>query len=138
MSDLVVDASVVTKFFSPSPERFVDQATMLGDAIAEGRVRCRAPELLVLEVLNVGARRWKLEEPALRVLVAAIEDLGIDLVAVDYGRVAAWSARGLSAYDAAYVAVAESASLRLITDDEQIVQVAGDIALPLSRFAASQ
>jgi predicted nucleic acid-binding protein len=88
----------------------------------------------MLEVLNVGARKWLLGEPALRVLVASIEDLDIELVAADHGRVAAWAARGLSAYDAAYVAVAESANLRLLTDDDQIVDVATDIAVPLADF----
>lgn len=134
MIDVVVDASVVTKLFTPADERHVGRAAALGERIAAGDLRCRAPQLLMLEVLDVAARKWLLAEPALRVLVASIEDLGIQLLAPDHGRVAAWAARGLSAFDAAYVAVAESADLPLVTDDDQIVRLAADIAVPLGEF----
>lgn len=133
--DLVVDASVVTKLFTPGAERNAVQAIALGEAAADGYIRCRAPDLLMLEVLNVAARKWMLEEPALRVLASSIEDLGLELVPIDYGRVAAWAGRGLSAYDAAYVAVAESVGLPLVTDDEQILLLAPDIATPLGEFS---
>jgi predicted nucleic acid-binding protein len=137
MIDVVVDASVVAKLFAPGDERHLDQAAALGDAVAGGRLRCRAPQLLMLEVLNVAARKWLLGEPALRVLVASIEDLGIELVAAEHGRVAAWASRGLSAYDAAYVAVAEAADLPLVTDDDQIARMAPDVAVSLAAFDPS-
>lgn len=38
---------------------------------------------------------------------------------------------GLTAYDAAYVALAEERAVPLLTDDETIVKVAGEIARPL-------
>ena len=134
MIDVTIDASVVVKLFTPGEERHVDRAIAVGDAVADGRVRCRAPELLMLELLNVGARRWLLPEPALRVLAASVEDL-VELVPADYGRVSAWAARGLTAYDAAYVAVAETAAVSLVTDDDQVVAAAPDIAVRLAEFA---
>ena len=45
---------------------------------------------------------------------------------------ARWAANGLTAYDAAYVAVAEHAGAQLITDDEQIVAIAPGVATALS------
>jgi predicted nucleic acid-binding protein len=51
----------------------------------------------------------------------------------DLSRVARWTARGLSASDAAYVAVAETAEVQLVTDDERILALAPAIATPLAR-----
>jgi len=45
--------------------------------------------------------------------------------------VASWVARGLTAYDAAYVALAEERDLVLVTDDEAIMEIANEIGRPL-------
>ena len=45
--------------------------------------------------------------------------------------VASWVARGLTAYDAAYVALAEERDLALVTDDETIIELAPEISRPL-------
>ena len=50
----------------------------------------------------------------------------------DLARVAHWTARGLTAYDAAYVAVAEANNVALVTDDDLIVATAGEIATALA------
>jgi predicted nucleic acid-binding protein len=47
-------------------------------------------------------------------------------------RVAHWTAQGLTAYDGAYVAVAEATGTRLVTDDDLIVEIAKGIAQPLA------
>ena len=44
---------------------------------------------------------------------------------------ASWVARGLTAYDAAYVALAEERDLALVTDDETIIELAPEISSPL-------
>lgn len=71
-----------------------------------------APPTLLLEVLNVAGRKW--------------------LVGPDLPAVARWVGRGLSAYDAAYVAVAEAAGVELVTADRRIVEVAPGIARDLA------
>lgn len=43
-----------------------------------------------------------------------------------------WTARGLTAYDAAYVALAEAEAVRLVTDDDRILAVAPAVAMSLS------
>lgn len=45
-------------------------------------------------------------------------------------RIAGWVARGLTAYDAVYVALAEERALRLITTDQDTLAIAPDIAEP--------
>jgi len=48
--------------------------------------------------------------------------------------IAAWTARGLTAYDASYVALAEAEAIQLITDDQLILAVARDTAKALSEI----
>src|SRR5438132_1095508 len=45
--------------------------------------------------------------------------------------VASWVARGLTAYDAVYVALAEERGEPLVTDDSSVLAIAGDVARPL-------
>lgn len=132
---LVVDASVLLKGYSPDRERHAAQAELLFDRIETEHVQVVAPELLVLEVVNVAARKWHLGESSLDILVRSLSDMNVDVHAVDARRVAAWTARGLTAYDAAYVAVAEAQGLPFLTDDEQIAEIATDIAIPLAEYA---
>lgn len=68
-------------------------------------------------------------------LAKSLTDLGFDLEDPDVAAVARWAARGLTAYDAAYVAVAERAAVRLVTDDDEIVRVAPELTTALSAIA---
>ena len=90
------------------------------------------PSLLFLELLNVAARRWGWDGDALAPLASALDDLGFDVGEAELPAIAVWTSRGLTAYDAAYVALAESRGLQLITDDERILSVAPGVAQPLS------
>ena len=134
MTRVVLDASVIAKLFSPEEERHHEQAEQMLDALDRGELSLLGPELVMLEVLNVAARKWSFEEPELIVLAQAMRDLDIDLHEVELDRVAAWAGAGLSAYDAAYVAVAEAERVPLVTDDAQIVRLAPDIAVPLASY----
>lgn len=50
-------------------------------------------------------------------------------------RLAAWAAAGLTAYDAAYVTVAEEAGVHVVTDDAGIVRAAPETAIALGAWA---
>ena len=124
MNEAVLDASVVLKWFHSEGEGHVDLARQLRKRFEDGELRVLAPQLLWLEMLNVAARRWGWPQ-------AELEQLGFELLEPELPRVARWAATGLTAYDAAYVAVAEQAGAQLITDDEQIVAAAPKIATAL-------
>jgi predicted nucleic acid-binding protein len=132
VSELVLDASVVLKWFRGAGERHVDEARALRASYEQGELVVWAPPLLHLELLNVAGRRWELAEEALVTLGGALDDLGFELVEPPLESVARWIARGLTAYDAAYLAVAEAASIELVTDDDRIVSLASGIARPLA------
>jgi predicted nucleic acid-binding protein len=131
VTDVVLDASVILKWFRASGEEHVDDARALRSAFQAGDLTVYAPPLMSLEILNIAGRRWRWDEARLMALVESLGDLGLVLADPDLGRVAAWTARGLTAYDATYVALAEMQSIRLITDDARIVDVATGIAVAL-------
>jgi len=64
----------------------------------------------------------------------ALPELGFELVEPELPDIAHWSARGLTAYDAAYAAAAEHTGVELITDDAEIVPVAPELAVALAGY----
>jgi predicted nucleic acid-binding protein len=132
VTDVVLDASVVLKWFRADGERHLEPARSIRTAFESGELIVFAPPLLRLEIVNVAGRRWRWIERALIDLAAALDELGFELIEPELARVAHWTARGLTAYDAAYVAVAEANNAPLFTDDDLIVAVAGDIATALA------
>jgi predicted nucleic acid-binding protein len=128
----------VLKWFHAQGEPRAKEAEALRERYSAGEFRVLAPTLLWLELLNVAARRWRWGQDRLERLAAALPDLGFELHEPGLGAIAGWCARGLTADDAAYVAVAEQAGVKLITDDAQIVRLApsnsvafGDVPLAL-------
>jgi predicted nucleic acid-binding protein len=132
VTEAVLDASVVIKWFRSQGERHVDPARALRASFEAGELLVFAPPLLRLEIVNVAGRRWHWDEAALVDLASALAELGFELTEPDLVRVAHWTAHGLTAYDAAYVAVAEALGTRLVTDDDLILEIAREIAQPLA------
>lgn len=128
----MLDASVVLKWFREGGERHLDPARSLRAAFEAGGLEVLAPPLLCLEIVNVAGRRWRWSEDALVELAVALEEIGFEYEEPDLARVASWTARGLTAYDAAYVALAEARATRLITDDDLVVSLAGEVARALA------
>jgi len=125
---LVLDASVVLKWFTPTDEPGARQARRLRDEYQRGRLEVLAPPLLFLELLNVGGRRWGWSEAALLELSTSLGDLGLSVAEPPLELVASWVGRGLTAYDASYVALAEDRALPLITHDRAILLAAPAVA----------
>jgi predicted nucleic acid-binding protein len=132
LTEVVLDASVVLKWFHSDGERHLEPARSLRSAFEAGELLVFAPPLLGLEILNVAGRRWRWIESDLVELALALNELGFELIEPELSRVAYWTARGLTAYDAAYVAVAEANKAPLVTDDDRIVAVADEVATALA------
>jgi predicted nucleic acid-binding protein len=132
VSEVVLDASVVLKWFHSEGEGNVEAAMELRERFEAGELRVLAPALLWLDLLNVAARRWRWTEAALDRLAATLPELGFELIEPELSAVARWTARGLTAYDAAYVAIAERAGAALVTDDGEIIRGAPQLARALA------
>jgi predicted nucleic acid-binding protein len=126
MRECVLDASVVLMWFA---EEGATPVRSLRVEYESGDLTVLAPSLIHLEILNVAGRRWSWGADALQELAEALDDLSFELVEPDLTTVAKWVAAGLTAYDAAYVAVAEAAATPLLTADETILSVAPRIAI---------
>lgn len=133
MTGLVLDASVVLKWFREHGEAHAEAARSIRAAFQAGRLVAFAPSLLTLEILNTAGRRWGWDEAQLIELVEALDEIGILRTDPEPTRVASWTAVGLTAYDATYVALAEAEGVRVVTDDDRILALAPEVAVPLSR-----
>ncbi|MGP6157923.1 MAG: type II toxin-antitoxin system VapC family toxin [Vulcanimicrobiaceae bacterium] len=136
MNAVVLDASIVIKWFRSAGEVDVDAARSFRADVAAGKLAVHTPPLLFLEIVNVAGRRWHWQRPELLELTYTLGDLGFEVNEPPLAGIAEWTARGLTAYDASYVALAEFDSLKLITDDERLLAIAPDIAISLSAFEA--
>ena len=136
MNEIVVDASVIVKWFRSQNEPHVVQAALLREKYEAGTIAVVVPSLLFLELLNIAGRRWKLKAPPLVEFARDLGALRFEIRDPELTSVAEWTARGLTAYDAAYVAIAASDRLKLVTDDEFVVQHAGKAAIALSTLTA--
>jgi len=134
LTELVLDASVLVMWFRRQGEGDLDAALAIRTAFQEGALLLFAPPLLNLELINLAGRRWRWNEDRLRGLASALSLLNLQLVEPELDRVATWTGRGLTAYDAAYVAVAEAGGLHLITADLTILATAPSIARPLATW----
>jgi predicted nucleic acid-binding protein len=131
VTEAVLDASAVLKWFRSEGEDHVTEARELRVQFETGELSVIAPSLLWLELLNVAARSWRFPQSELEELAATLSMLSFSTVEPELPMVARWASRGLTAYDAAYVAAAEHAGVHLITDDDEIVRIAPSIATAL-------
>lgn len=134
MTEAVLDASVVLKWFGDRGEDLEAQALAMRATYVEGNLVVLSPGLLALEVLNAAARRWRWPTPQVVELAAHLDQIGFEWREPDLERVAGWTGKGLTAYDAAYVALAEQCGVDLWTDDAGILDVASPVARPLASW----
>jgi predicted nucleic acid-binding protein len=112
VTEAVLDASVVLKWFGRREERHADAARAVRSAFEDGVLVVLAPRMLGLEVLNVAGRAWGWTGRSLAAISSLLEQLRFEVVEPDLRRVPAWVARGLTAYDAVYAAGAEAPARR--------------------------
>lgn len=131
MTEVVLDASVLLKWLRVDDEQAREAALRLETRFRSGELEVVVPPLLFIEVLNVAGRRWRLDLGALGRLADSLTALAFLVRQPQLGAIARWTARGLTAYDACYVALAEARRTVVVTADRQILEVAGALAEPL-------
>ncbi len=144
MTTVLVDTSVLIKWFHREGESQMSEARALRDATARGDVQSRIIDLALYEMGNVLLRSLGWSGPAVADQLTDIVTIcGAPLaLGLDWHRRAAVVAQqyGLTFYDAAWAAAAEALGVALVSVDAQLlgagiaespVDVARHLRLPL-------
>jgi predicted nucleic acid-binding protein len=119
---MIADASVLLCAFFPDEAQAQAQA-LLRDHAA-GHERLKAPTLVVYEVTNAvwqAERRERISSAQADKILQAAAGLEIELLPLDWGESLPLARQfNRSAYDAAYLSLAERLNERMITADERL------------------
>ncbi len=135
-SELVVDSSIVAKWFLREP----DSETAIGvrDGFATGRMKLAVPTLLFYEVVNALRFSGQFGEADLVLASRSLSKYQFE-VWRPRGRLLELSAqisssRGVTVYDACYVALAQRLSSKLITEDRELLSKFPALTISVGRF----
>lgn len=119
---MIIDANVILRAFLPDEEQ--DQAQALIRDHVLGHVHLAAPELVLYEVTNAvlqAVRRGRLTSDQADGILSSFEGLALTVKPVGWRAMFSIAQRlGRSAYDAAYLALAEADDQPLITGDTRM------------------
>lgn len=124
---LVLDTSVVVPwFFTDEPLR--PHALRVRAQLRDRPHRFVVPGLFHSELVHVLARKSARDERFVRRALELVLSLGIRILPLAHSaltRIAHWTCRGLSGYDATFVALAEDVRGRWLTADREAAKIAG-------------
>lgn len=128
MKQVVIDASIVLKWFLTDEEYGPNAMNLLGQFISN-ELEILAPSLLEYEVMNgliIAQKRGRLKEEKILTAIEGYVNLEIKLTNLSYfyPKVLHYCRiYNRSAYDASYLALADEAAVPLITADEGLYNV---------------
>jgi predicted nucleic acid-binding protein len=125
MKELVIDASVILKWYLPD-EEFAQKALNILDRHVSGETALYAPTILPYEILNallMSERMGRVNEEVTKNAFNAFLDLEINFLNpfLDYpGIISLARSFDRSVYDASYLAVAENRNFDFVTGDKRL------------------
>jgi len=122
--NIVIDAGVILKGYF-ADEAGHEYAQLIIKEYAEGLVELHAPHLIMYELVNalvVAGNRKRLGNEQINEIIAEIKEIEINLITIeDIQRLFDISLKyGRSAYDAAYILLAESLNMKMVTADARL------------------
>ena len=125
MADVVIDTSTAVKWYIPKQHH--EQARSLRDDFLNGKHDLCAPALMPFEALNALDYSGHYDGERLREAANSLDNYGIELVSFgSVGPIAEiTNTIDVTAYDAAYVALAVERDATVYTADENLLQDLG-------------
>ena len=124
--NLVVDASVVAKWFIPEADS--DKAVRLRNRHIEGSLTLMAPDLLLYEIANALVYHPEVTDEAIHEDMEALFNVDIELVSPSPELMASIAdgarRRDVSVYDSSYLVLAEVVATNLVTADRRLYEKA--------------
>lgn len=119
MTSIIVDTSVVTKWYAQHNEDDLKQAFRLLESCHEGTIAIICPRIILLEIANVLYLGKKLDQSLCNESVRTFKNLCTNLLDVDDTEqiVKTMYDHKLASYDAAFVSLAVKLSIPLVTAD---------------------
>lgn len=138
---LVIDASIVVKWFSALGESNVPEAVNILDRRVRGDVALLVPDLLYYEVCNALVYKKSLSDEKVQLSIASLFAIGMETIHinVDLMLVSLVLARqcGITVYDACYAVLAQKCGCPLVTANPRHQgQVLGCEVIPLGEWQA--
>lgn len=130
----VVDASVAVKWFSQTGEDDVLKAERLLKGLVEGRYFILSPSLILYELCNALRFNPNFKDEDVRKALQSFLKLGIEFVDfsdIYESTIVLAFEKGITVYDAAYVALSRKRSLPLVLADYHLLERIKDLPLLL-------
>lgn len=129
MRRLVLDATVLLRWFTDDRNRAHRAARLLRDQFEAGTLAVIVPTAARLDLLDAAAEALPAER--LGTFATTLERIGLEFREPAPPEVAEWVARGLTGTEAAYAAVAVAGDLRLVTANPRLLAIAAAVVQPL-------
>lgn len=126
MRRIVLDAGLLLQWFTAASGSR-GEARALRREYESGALSVVMPRVALGEMLDAVARATDWDAERLANAADALESLGLDILDPSPSELARWMARGMSATEASYAALASGEGLPLVTDDERMLRMAGPV-----------
>ncbi|PIZ66802.1 hypothetical protein CO051_03965 [Candidatus Roizmanbacteria bacterium CG_4_9_14_0_2_um_filter_39_13] len=123
MTTVVLDASIIIKWFQKEREEQLEEAEILWKKQLNQDIQINVPSILFYELYNHLSRNPKTDIGSVMGLIRQTDlieiELDAELISITVGLVRKYH---ISFYDATYIALAESLECDLITADKKLVR----------------
>lgn len=127
----VLDASVCMKWFSSEDEKYVEKASSIRIQHRDGKIFLVAPDLLIYEVANALSYNPLFDSEKVSKAVKSLYKMDIKFVkptlALVREAISIRFLKGITIYDAIYIALAEYINVQCITADKKLFSSVSDL-----------